>query len=107
MLRSPTGLAINRNSFNPHVWKPALGKAAIPATRENGCPALRHYFASVLLFGGVDVRALSEYLGHHDPGFTLRTYAHLMPGAADRMRQAIDAAHAQDHGPATAQGSAR
>jgi len=52
-------------------------------------------------------RALSEYLGHHDPGFTLRTYAHLMPGAADRMRQAIDAAHEQDHGPTTAQGVAR
>jgi len=36
-------------------------------------------------------------------GFTLRTYTHLMPAAHDRMRQAIDAASAQDHGPATAQ----
>ena len=51
--------------------------------------ALRHYYASVLLAGGVDVRALSEYLGHHDPAITLRIYAHLMPsrrgeGAAGR-----------------------
>jgi len=61
---------------------------------------------TALLRGG-PARALSEYLGHHDPGFTLRTYAHLMPGAADRMRQAIDAAHEQDHGPTTAQGVAR
>jgi len=36
--------------------------------------------------------ALSEYLGHHDPGFTLRVYAHLMPSAHDRLRSAIDTA---------------
>jgi hypothetical protein len=29
--------------------------------------------------------------GHHDPGFTLRTYAHLMPESEDRARTAIDA----------------
>jgi integrase len=40
----------------------------------------------------VDIRALSEYLGHHDPAFTLRIYAHLMPGSEDRARQAIEAA---------------
>jgi integrase len=55
----------------------------------------------------VDIRALSEYLGHHDPGFTLRTYVHLMPDADDRARQAVDAAFASSDGPATAQGGAR
>jgi integrase len=104
VLTSPTGLAVNRNWFNTYCWKPALKQAGIEPVRVNGCHALRHYFASVLLFHGVEIRALSEYLGHHDPGFTLRVYAHLMPGAADRMRQAIDALRAQDHGPATAQG---
>ena len=49
--------------------------------------------ASVLLDGGVSSRAVSEYLGHHDPGFTLRTNAHLMPESEDRARDAIDAAH--------------
>lgn len=29
---------------------------------------------------------------HVDPGFTLRTYAHLMPESEDRARAAIDAA---------------
>lgn len=37
-------------------------------------------------------RALADYLGHADPGFTLRTYAHLMPEAEDRARSAVDAA---------------
>ena len=64
-------------------------------------------YASALLARGVDIRALSEYLGHHDPGFTLRTYVHLMPDADDRARQAVDAAFAASDGPATAQGGAR
>ena len=66
--------------------------------------ALRHYYASVLLAGGVDVRALAEYLGHHDPAVTLRIYAHLMPGAETRALKAIEEAlSSQDHGPQTAQ----
>ena len=55
----------------------------------------------------MDIRALSEYLGHHDPGFTLRTYVHLMPDADDRARAAVDAALSGSDGPATAQAGAR
>ena len=106
-LSSPTGLAVNRNSFNRGPWKDAREKALVPAGRDAGTHQLRHHFASVLLHDGVDVRALSEYLGHADPGFTLRVYTHLMPSAADRMRQAVDAARAQDHGPGTAQAGAQ
>ncbi|MGV9377533.1 hypothetical protein ACWDRB_17040 [Nonomuraea sp. NPDC003707] len=43
-----------------------------------------------MLAGGVSVRDLAEYLGHADPGFTLRVYAHMMPGSHDRARKAID-----------------
>ena len=39
---------------------------------------------------GVAYDALSEYLGHADPGFTLRTYTHLMPSSEARTRKAID-----------------
>jgi hypothetical protein len=41
-----------------------------------------------LVHNGVDIKAL----GYHDPAFTLRVYAHLMPAAADRIRQAVDGA---------------
>jgi len=78
-----------KNSFNTG-WRASLSAARVPKQRENGFHALRHYFASVLLADGVDIRTLSEYLGHHDPGFTLRTYTHLMPSAPDRMRAAVD-----------------
>lgn len=82
---------IYRNSFNHHVWKPALRAAGIPdPKRADGFHALRHFYASVLLDAGESIRALAEYLGHGDPGFTLRTYTHLMPTSAARTRAALD-----------------
>ncbi|MEV5741980.1 tyrosine-type recombinase/integrase [Microbispora rosea] len=59
-------------------------------SRREGLHQLRHYYASVMLAGGVSVKELAEYLGHADPGFTLRVYAHMMPGSHDRARKAID-----------------
>lgn len=55
--------------------------------------ALRHYFASVLLDAGESIRTVSDYLGHADPGFTLRVYTHLIPSSEERARQAVDLAH--------------
>ena len=55
----------------------------------------------------MDIRALGAFLGHHDPGFTLRTHVHLLPDADDRMRQAVDAAFVGSDGPATAQEAPR
>jgi integrase len=86
--------ALARTYFNRHVWKPALDAAGVPATREDGMHALRHTYASVLLEDGVSIKALAEYLGHADPGFTLRTYTHLMPSSEDRARTAVDRAFA-------------
>jgi integrase len=83
---------IVRNHYNPYTWKPALTAAGVEPSRANGMHALRHYYASALLEGGVSIRAVADYLGHADPGFTLRVYAHLMPEAEDRARSAVDAA---------------
>lgn len=83
---------INRSYYNTHIWKPALVAADVDPTRENGMHALRHYYASVLLHAGANIRALADYLGHSDPGFTLRVYTHLMPASEDQARQAVDAA---------------
>lgn len=64
----------------------------MPDLRENDGHALRHFFASTALHEGETVRAVSEYLGHADPGFTLRTYTHLMEGSSERTKRAIDTA---------------
>ncbi len=55
---------------------------------ESHFHALRHTFASVLLDEGTDLRTIAELLGHAREGFTLETYAHMMPG---RDRDAVDA----------------
>lgn len=86
------GGPINKGSFNNRIWKAAVIAAGLEPNRHNGMHALRHHYASVLLDAGVSIRALAEYLGHSDPGFTLRVYTHLMPESEDRARQAIDAA---------------
>lgn len=86
------GGLIHRTYFNNRIWKPSLTKAGVSPTRDNGMHALRHHYASVLLDGGVSIRALADYLGHSDPGFTLRVYAHLMPESEDRARAVVDAA---------------
>lgn len=84
--------ALNRNYFNPKIWKPALVRAGVEPTRENGMHALRHFYASTLLDAGESIKALSEYLGHADPGFTLRVYTHLMPTSDERTKSAVDGA---------------
>lgn len=58
---------------------------------ESGMHALRHFYASVLLDAGENIKALAEYLGHSDPGLTLRVYAHLMPSSQERTRKAVTA----------------
>ncbi|WAL64467.1 site-specific integrase [Amycolatopsis cynarae] len=83
--------ACNRNHFNQNVWKPAQQRVGMPSSRENGMHALRHYYASVLLDAGENIKAVSEYLGHHSATVTLNYYAHLLPTSETRTRAAIDA----------------
>ncbi|MEW2558269.1 tyrosine-type recombinase/integrase [Streptomyces griseorubiginosus] len=99
------GGACRRNDFNVHTWKPALVAAGVlpepkqgqrtQSSREDGMHALRHFYASVLLDAGENIKALSQYLGHGDPGFTLRTYTHLMPSSESRSRNAVDALYSR------------
>ncbi|GHH89172.1 hypothetical protein GCM10017771_38140 [Streptomyces capitiformicae] len=83
--------------------------ADVPLGRANGMHALRHFYASVLLDAGESIKALSDYLGHHDPSFTLRTYTHLMPNSEARTRAAVDRVFrnpdSADDGPDTAHGA--
>jgi integrase len=107
ILTSRESKALNRNYINTYVWKPALVSAGVVTqadldvrvpgrrnqrNRKHGMHALRHFYASVLLDAGVSPKALAEYLGHQDPGYTLRTYTHLIAGSEDRAGQAIDTA---------------
>ncbi|MCX6400410.1 MAG: site-specific integrase [Propionibacteriales bacterium] len=85
------GNALNRNCVNAHVWKPALGRAGLPLSRDFMTHGGRHFYASLQLEHGISPRALADYLGHSDPAFTMRVYAHLMPEAGAKAQAAVDA----------------
>lgn len=97
----PKGQPHNRSVFNQGIWKRALVHAGVipprttgsqyfEAAPQDGMHALRHTYASAQLEGGTSIKALAVYLGHSDPGFTLRTYTHLMPSSEGRSRSATD-----------------
>ncbi|MGH3916413.1 MAG: tyrosine-type recombinase/integrase [Pseudonocardiaceae bacterium] len=74
------------------IWEGAFRAAGLNRTKQiDGMHALRHFYASTLLAQGVSIRELAVYLGHSDPGFTLRVYTHLVPSSHERARLAIDA----------------
>ncbi len=50
---------------------------------------LRHTHASHLLAAGVNVKVVSERLGHASVAFTLDTYAHVMPGQQKEAAAAV------------------
>ena len=81
---------INKNYFNSAYWDKALKTAGVPKSRMSGMHGLRHFCASTWLEHGVSVKAVSEYLGHSDPGFTLRTYTHLLGNTDSKARDAFD-----------------
>lgn len=52
--------------------------------------SLRHTHATWVLANGIDLKTLSERLGHADEATTLRLYAHLMPGRDAAAAQAFE-----------------
>jgi len=96
-----SGGAINRVTWDDKNWKPSLARAGVipkPAVeyiqgvgkkpwarrewnmpREDGFHVTRHTFASIVLQAGETITQLAAWLGHSDPAFTLRTYAHFLP----------------------------
>jgi integrase len=84
--------ACHRNNFGNSTWRPALTKAGIPLHRDNGCHALRHRYAAVLLDASENIKAVAKWLGHSSPTITLDYYGHLLPASEDRTRAAIDKA---------------
>jgi len=56
---------------------------------------LRHTHATLALAAGVPVKVISERLGHESPAFTLKQYAHVIPGmqaeAAAQIASLVDA----------------
>jgi len=78
-------------------WRPTVMDQFRKARDIAGLPDdfvphwLRHMFASVLLGNGVPITDVSRYLGHKNINITFATYGHLVPAAASRARDVLDA----------------
>ena len=68
---------------------PALERAAVSYFRSYD---LRHTCATLLLYEGRTLNEVAEHLGHADPGFTARTYAHVMRDTTQKRRVPITTA---------------
>ena len=91
MFPSPkTGTMYDPDSFR-HTHEKILTAAGIEHIRFHD---LRHTFATLSLQNGVDVKTLSNTLGHYSAGFTLDTYTHanqrMKREAADTIGSVID-----------------
>jgi integrase len=81
------GAPVRRQTFN-NAWVDALARAGLtPGTHFH---ALRHYYASMLIAGGEDVKVVQVRLGHASARETLDTYGHLWPDRDGRTRDVVD-----------------
>lgn len=83
------GEPLDRKSWS-RIWVPARQAAGLPA--GFGLRDLRHYYATVLIYGGANVKSVQLAMGHATPTITLNTYVGYWPDALDRTRSLVDAA---------------
>lgn len=110
------GGIMRRNRFIDSVWKPAVRQAEA-ALRQRAAELrrtgqkdeadkvdavadrlgggadfheMRHYYASLLIFAGENVKVVQARLGHKSAMETLDTYGHLWPDSEDTTRTAVD-----------------
>lgn len=70
---SRKGTLMSPRNVQGRIWEPLLERAGLPHVRPY---VTRHIYASVQINAGVDAVQLARWIGHADPSFTLRCYAH-------------------------------
>lgn len=69
-----------------HMLQKVLKRADLPRIRFHD---LRHPYVTMALQNGVDVKTVSNMLGHYSAGFTLDTYAHVTTDAKFKAAQTM------------------
>jgi len=72
---STTGSVLTPSNVSGRILKPTAKTLGLEWV---GFHTFRHTCASMLFEAGRNPRQVQAWLGHSDPGFTLRTYVHLM-----------------------------
>jgi integrase len=71
---SEVGTVISPGNLAQRHWYPLRKTSQCKPIRFHD---LRHTYASLAIRAGMDIRLLADRLGHRDPSFTLRVYAHV------------------------------
>lgn len=78
VLKTSTGQPVRPDQLDS-VFRRILGRTTLPEEKRHyGIHALRHTFATTLLSNGVDIKIVSELLGHADISITYDTYIHVI-----------------------------
>jgi integrase len=89
------GLVFGRSSELPlpgtSVWRRARTAWKNTELAPISLHECRHTFASLMIAAGVNVKALSAYMGHSSITITLDRYGHLMPGNEEEAAGLLDA----------------
>jgi integrase len=85
----------NGEPIHPHTFSQSFERLLEKANlRRIRLHDLRHTHATLALKAGVPVKVISERLGHESPAFTLKQYAHVIPGmqaeAAAQVANLVD-----------------
>lgn len=84
---NPWGRFIDSKHFSVSVFRRVLRRAGIPYIKFHN---LRHTVATQLLSRGVNVKVVSELLGHANVSITLRIYAHVLPHMQDTAIEVME-----------------
>lgn len=82
------GGPLRYSNFKTYFWQPALVKAKLPPI---GVHVLRHSAAAAMIHAGCTPKQVQKILGHRDPGFTMRVYAHLFEADLDDAAKRLEA----------------
>lgn len=81
------GSPIHPQSFS-QAFERAVARSGLRKIRLHD---LRHTHATIAVKAGVPVKVISERLGHESPAFTLKQYAHVLPGMQAEAAELIAA----------------
>ncbi|MGD6896074.1 tyrosine-type recombinase/integrase [Bacillus infantis] len=81
---TPMGTPLNAANIRKRLFNPLIEEAGVPQIRFHD---LRHTHATSLLADGVNVKVISERLGHSNIKVTLDTYSHVLP---TMQQEAVD-----------------
>ena len=81
----PDGTPLDPSTVT-HVFGRVVHKAGLELRLHD----LRHSYTSVMIAAGVNIKAISQSLGHANIGITLDTYAHLLPGMGRTAAERFD-----------------